>query len=144
MSYNIPFKIIWPFTDTKPFVRTTVGEFLWGYPSVLLSMKRQQEANCQVRFNSFNTGILALMKRVISVSTYYNHIFFLGRSRGRPIFWGWRRLFCIWRCCRWRNCRISGRGTENQLWYCARKLSSIRIIPGQKQLNSWSQDYKNR
>jgi len=35
------------FIDTKPFVRTTVGEFLWGYPSVLLSMKRQQEANCQ-------------------------------------------------------------------------------------------------
>ena len=57
-----------PFTDTKPFVRTTVGEFLWGYPSVLLSMKRQQEANCQVRFNSFIPSILYHTKKVTFMS----------------------------------------------------------------------------
>ena len=33
--------------DVEPFVTTTVGEFLWGYPSVLMSLDRAQSPKCQ-------------------------------------------------------------------------------------------------
>ena len=34
--------------DTGPFIKVTVKEFFWGYPSILLSMQRQQEStNCK-------------------------------------------------------------------------------------------------
>ncbi len=33
--------------DTKPFIKVTVRELLWGYPSVLLSMQRAQENKCE-------------------------------------------------------------------------------------------------
>lgn len=34
--------------DTQPFIKVTIKELFWGYPSILLSMNRQQtEPNCK-------------------------------------------------------------------------------------------------
>ena len=41
--------------DTEPFIRVTVHEFFWGYPSVLTSLDRAEKHNCVGDFSQDNS-----------------------------------------------------------------------------------------